>query len=351
MLNKQLKLVPMTTETATVSAKPTAAAAAAAAAAKETPLPDSYFEALTGNKLKTLSDEMPDMFDENFLDYLKRRNANAHANRGDDLCPYFEKSMTCPLGENCVYKHGDVCDICSLPCLHPFNEQLREQHKKQCTKMVELEMEAAFAQQRSIDKVCGICMEVVWEKESNKLGDKRFGLLENCNHVFCLPCIRKWRESKSYENKIVKACPECRVTSDYVTPSKYWFENEEEKKKIISDYKLNLGKTPCRYFKRGAGKCPFGSKCFYEHKYKDGTLATLPDPSNRRRRLNRAGNLELFSNLIHIDFDFDDSMLDDNEFDLLTLMREVLMNSGDDDYDDDEDVDDLAELFNDSDFY
>ncbi len=102
-------------------------------------------------------------------------------------------------------------------------------------------MEEAFAIQRSSEKCCGICMEVVWQKEHDV--DKRFGILENCNHVFCLECIRKWRASKSYENKIVKACPECRVKSDFVTPSRYWFDEKDEqsKKNIIKDYKAKLG--------------------------------------------------------------------------------------------------------------
>ena len=36
-------------------------------------------------------------------------------------------------------------------------------------------------------------------------GDKRFGILENCDHIFCLECIRKWRASSNYDNKVVKA--------------------------------------------------------------------------------------------------------------------------------------------------
>ena len=37
-----------------------------------------------------------------------------------------------------------------------------------------------------------------------------------------------------------RACPECRVTSDFVTPSKFWIEDEEEKKKLITGYKQAL---------------------------------------------------------------------------------------------------------------
>jgi hypothetical protein len=211
------------------------------ASSKYTPV--SYYEALTGKKLNiaNLNDSDMNMFHENYQEYL-RLKANLASNEGHaaniiPLCPYFEKSLECPFGEHCEYVHGDLCEYCQMPCLHPTNEQMREEHKKECMQSIERDMEEAFAVQCSKEKACGICMETVWEKES----DKRFGILENCNHIFCLDCIRKWRSSKTYENKIVKACPECRVKSDYVTPSKYWFDNEDCKKKIIQDYKNSLG--------------------------------------------------------------------------------------------------------------
>lgn len=37
-----------------------------------------------------------------------------------------------------------------------------------------------------------------------------------------------------------RACPECRVKSDFVTPSRYWVEDKEDKKKLIEEYKLAL---------------------------------------------------------------------------------------------------------------
>ena len=36
---------------------------------------------------------------------------------------------------------------------------------------------------------------------------------------------------------IYRACPECRVPSDFVVPSKYWFEDDDDKEKLIRDYK------------------------------------------------------------------------------------------------------------------
>ncbi|CAF0869015.1 unnamed protein product [Didymodactylos carnosus] len=242
------------------------------------------------------------------------------------LCPYSEKDGYCEAKEHggyCPYIHGNLCDLCEMPCLHPYNEKQQEEHRLECMKKHETACEEAFAIQRSQDKVCGICMETVWDKED---GDKRFGILEQCNHVFCLECIRKWRSSSNYEHKVVKACPECRVKSDFVTPAKYWHENDNEKKKIIEDYKAHLQSMHCKHFKRGDGHCPFGSKCFYLHADKQGNPVTLAPP-RRRRRLNARGELENFSDVLMVsvfshedfgrifdeyDFLFDDEDSDDN---------------------------------------
>lgn len=64
-------------------------------------------------------------------------------------------------------------------------------------------MEASFAVARSLDKVCGVCMEVVLEKKGSD-ATRRFGILPNCKHIFCLECIRKWRQSHAFENKIIR---------------------------------------------------------------------------------------------------------------------------------------------------
>lgn len=63
-------------------------------------------------------------------------------------------------------------------------------------------MEHSFAVARSRDKVCGICMETIMERPL--ASQRRFGILPNCSHCFCLSCIRKWRQSKQYENKVVR---------------------------------------------------------------------------------------------------------------------------------------------------
>lgn len=214
------------------------------------------------------------------------------------FCPYMEHSGRCEYDSECPYIHGDMCEFCGKSCLHPEDEEQRKQHHNECIKQHELDMELSFAVARSKDKVCGVCMEVVMEKSP---GEQRFGILPNCNHCFCLACIRKWRQAKQFDNKIIRACPECRVTSDFVCPSVYWVDTKEEKEKLIQEYKVAMSVKNCKYFNSGIGKCPFGNKCFYLHAYPDGTKADVGPPP-RQRRHNADGELEVLQQIILWDF-------------------------------------------------
>ncbi|XP_002718332.1 probable E3 ubiquitin-protein ligase makorin-3 [Oryctolagus cuniculus] len=186
---------------------------------------------------------------------------------GMQLCPHAARGQ-CFRGESCMYLHGEICDMCGLQALHPLDAAQRADHRKACVEAHEKDMELSFAVQRSMDKVCGICMEVVYDKVNPS--DRRFGILSNCNHPFCLKCIRRWRRARHFENRIVKSCPQCRVTSNFVIPSEFWVEEEEEKQRLIQQYKEALSNKPCRYFAEGRGHCPFGEHCFYKHSYPEG---------------------------------------------------------------------------------
>lgn len=225
-----------------------------------------------------------------------------------ELCSYFMDGE-CPYYE-CPYLHGEVCDICQKACINPYDENQRKLHIEFCEKELEQDMELSFAVQRSRDKSCGICMDIIMEKEP--MSERRFGILEKCNHIFCLACIRKWRKVKSFESTsahidnvldpvVTRACPECRVASDFITPSQFWVDNEEEKVKLISDYKVALSKKPCKYFKQGKGTCPFGGACFYLHAKPDGTKVELPPPI-RRRRQNQDGELDFMGRVFLWDY-------------------------------------------------
>lgn len=214
------------------------------------------------------------------------------------LCPY-SVNKACQFGEDCVYTHGEICELCGLSVLLPGDEKQNEEHRKECLEAHERDMELSFVIARSKDKQCGICMDTVLEKEPPS--ERRFGILSDCIHCFCLACIRKWRASKQFDSKTIRSCPECRTQSDFVTPSSYWVESKDEKIKLIDGYKEALSKKPCKYFDQGRGDCPFNDSCFYLHLLPDGTKPP-PQPRRRRRRHNADGDLNLEDNVFLWDF-------------------------------------------------
>lgn len=131
------------------------------------------------------------------------RTSSNNSRKDYPLCPYSISSGECPfpIGQ-CSYLHGLNCDLCGRPCLHPYNMDQQRQHRDECLREHEREMELSFAVQRSKDKVCGICMDTVVEKKP--ITSSRFGILEKCNHIFCLDCIRKWRGTKQFETRTIR---------------------------------------------------------------------------------------------------------------------------------------------------
>uniref|UniRef100_A0A914EP92 RING-type E3 ubiquitin transferase n=1 Tax=Acrobeloides nanus TaxID=290746 RepID=A0A914EP92_9BILA len=230
------------------------------------------------------------------------------------LCPYYEMGF-CVSGDECQFIHGMMCDMCGRMVLHPYNEDQRKEHHRSCLAEHEKAMEEAFAEARSAEKQCGICMEKIVEK------NLRFGILQNCKHCFCLACIRNWRKSTtSFEAKTVRSCPECRIHSDYIIPSSLWVEDQDEKNRLTGAYRENMKQKQCKYMKSGQiDDCPFGNKCFYKHQLPDGTLVEGDSPRALRKR--RKFVLDLFvTDLSPDDSDEEDSVLTDL---IRTLYRSV----------------------------
>ncbi|XP_028680499.2 E3 ubiquitin-protein ligase makorin-2-like isoform X1 [Erpetoichthys calabaricus] len=225
-------------------------------------------------------------------------NSASSSNLGDtpQLCPYAAAGQ-CYSRESCGYVHGEVCDICGLEVLHPADPEQRREHEKMCMMAFEQDMEQAFAVQTSQNKVCSICMEVVYQKSSSS--ERRFGILSSCCHTYCLSCIRQWRCAKQFENKIIKSCPECRVVSEFVIPSAYWVEDQNEKNKLIEEFKTGVGRKACKYFDQGKGTCPFGGKCLYLHAYPDGRRA---EPEKPRKQLSSEGSVRFLNSVRLWDF-------------------------------------------------
>ncbi|XP_019944332.2 makorin, ring finger protein, 4 [Paralichthys olivaceus] len=160
---------------------------------------------------------------------------------------------------------------------------------------------AAFATQGEVEEresflksknmTCGICMDKVYEK--TELSDRLFGILPNCNHSFCLKCIRTWRKTKDFGPDVVKSCPQCRVRSAFYVPNKYWVEGKE-KESVIAGFKEKCRKKSCSYFARYRC-CPFKTECLYRH----------DKPSRRRSFQYPTDDIEDFVGLALLDFFMD----------------------------------------------
>ncbi|KAG5539044.1 hypothetical protein RHGRI_019558 [Rhododendron griersonianum] len=173
----------------------------------------------------------------------------------------------CPRGEACPHIHGDICPFCGKNCLHPFRPQEREEHMKTCEK----KQKKLEALKHSQEIECSVCLERVLSKPT--ASERKFGLLSECDHPFCISCIRNWRGSSPASgmdvNSTLRACPICRKVSYFVIPSVIWYSSKEEKQEIVDSYKEKLKSIHCKHFDFGNGSCPFGSSCFYMVSYDD----------------------------------------------------------------------------------
>jgi hypothetical protein len=174
--------------------------------------------------------------DDEIIDYFLTNNKDLV------ICEFYLKG-TCRYGDDCNYMHPKSMNS----------------SKKAVEKL-------------DGDVECSICLEKVL---ANK---KRFGLLENCLHPFCLGCIRDWRAT--YDKKVKKThyrtCPICRENSYLVIPSNMHIKDPDEKEELIEEYTAALLEIPCRHFNEGKGYCPFQNSCYYAHYLPNGEWYDYP---------------------------------------------------------------------------
>ncbi|XP_028850282.1 makorin, ring finger protein, 4 [Denticeps clupeoides] len=175
------------------------------------------------------------------------------------------------------------------------------------------------AYEQSKDVSCGICMDKVYEKSSPH--KRRFGILPNCIHAFCLECIVAWRKTKDFQEDVVKSCPQCRVKSPFYVPNGYWVEGKQ-KELLITSFKERSSKINCTFFMRD-GCCPFKSECIYRHELPPGFV-----PHRRRPAFTH-------HSLTMEDFENDGFQILD-----YVIALTLLGDSDDDFLDDDDDFDD-----------
>ncbi|CAF1177151.1 unnamed protein product [Adineta ricciae] len=122
--------------------------------------------------------------------------------------------------------------------------------------------------------ICGICSTDVDEAK------RLYGVLDNCDHIFCYECIVSWKRSR-YNNAESESCPVCKVRSAFITPSKHWYDNKDDKARIIKKHKNHLKSLPCRYYLRH-GFCRYSDRCFYDH-YEAAKQYKQQNPQSRDR--------------------------------------------------------------------
>lgn len=190
------------------------------------------------------------------------------------ICRYYKTPRGCYAGDDCKFLHG------AEEKLTPYDKSkvCRYYIQGHCTRGTrcwfrhELVKDPVDEELKHLDEnMCNICMEK----------PQTYGLLIGCGHVFCLQCIRQWREPQGKSpdmvmSGVIKRCPYCRSPSRFITPSTHFFPHDHPcKQEIIDSYKNSMARVPCKYFVEtsASGKpcCPFGLDCFYQHLNPDGT--------------------------------------------------------------------------------
>ena len=220
--------------------------------------PASYGEAISsGLNLKNGMSLGADSFVKSEFDDFESEHQQqlSHSKGVDELCA-FSIMGKCRYGSFCRNVHGLQCPRCLLYVLHPSDMERNENHLNDCLSKPE---SVPIAQLHQIQ--CRLCLSPVLQGV-----DPRFGIL-NCNHAFCLGCIRNWRSTHfDANNEHSRSCPDCKEVTYFIVPSSTWIDDHVEKFKVIEQYKKRMSVIPCKYFDYGCGDCPFGTSCFYEHR-------------------------------------------------------------------------------------
>ena len=74
-------------------------------------------------------------------------------------------------------------------------------------------------------KECSICFRIIIN----------YGLLSNCDDIFCYECIKQWRNEakKKSKRERFRRCPLCNKESPLLIKSKFYLVGEEKKKKML----------------------------------------------------------------------------------------------------------------------
>mmetsp|Transcript_12944 Transcript_12944/g.39840 ORF Transcript_12944/g.39840 Transcript_12944/m.39840 type:complete len:521 (+) Transcript_12944:99-1661(+) len=175
-----------------------------------------------------------------------------------ELCS-FHATNECRYGTKCRYLHGNQCPTCLSNVLHPLNPELSAEHLRACSNLMNMSAVQNVGPPENQDEIsCGLCMN-----QTRTLG-RKFGLLENCTHAFCLECLREYR-GNDLNGRSVKECPICFVESELVVPSFTFVTDHARRKELFASHIERLASIPCKHYNYGNGTCPYSNGCYYAH--------------------------------------------------------------------------------------
>ncbi|KAF9045803.1 hypothetical protein BDZ89DRAFT_942718 [Hymenopellis radicata] len=200
------------------------------------------------------------------------------------VCRYYKEPRGCFSGDKCKFLHGEPEE--TEIKFTPFDQAKTCRYYAQgfCKRgdkcwFKHTAPKARTSKGEEEEELCSICFD----------RPVTYGLLMGCTHVFCITCIKEWRDSAKKNNqggilKVTKLCPMCRAPSKYITPSSLFYKHDDPRKEqVVTAYKESMARIPCRYFQRTKGDstkkpfCPFGKDCFYQHLNADGTSYVFSD--------------------------------------------------------------------------
>lgn len=111
------------------------------------------------------------------------------------MCRFFYEYGHCRRGHNCPHIHGKLCYNCALYAIHP-DDYDGKIHQKNC-ETAKATMIRRYSEP-SISKNCIICHGNIVEQLN------RFAIMQSCNHVFCAPCIKRWRATTAHSKENTK---------------------------------------------------------------------------------------------------------------------------------------------------
>ena len=101
---------------------------------------------------------------------------------------------------------------------------------------------------------CGICYDNI----------ESFGLLNGCDHAFCIACISTWRKDAAKSNSMSetnskRSCPLCREHSNFVIQSQQHYKGQD-RINYIQNTLDHRNKIPCKQFAKDKACKFFGTK-------------------------------------------------------------------------------------------